>query len=279
MFLKLILIEFHYQKELVVEKNNRLNKVMTSIHQFFNLSSGFDSTLESFDKNYMKRIFTLAKEIFGNFDGGSCYIVDGEYIKFIYAEGLDIDVLNELKFKRKEFSFEMDRPIQHKISNDDIRRLIGENQLKAYTDSTPFIVESVYMGFYLSDGKLGGVSFDIFHGSEYRYTKQDLAVFESFQKTMNDLYKSSVLVKENQSLKNSVVMGLVRAINLYDNYTKGHCEDVSYVAREMMIGMREEFRYFQCANCDCLQIEEVPVNMDKFYPSNRRGWPTPILPP
>jgi trans-aconitate methyltransferase len=44
--------------------------------------------------------------------------------------------------------------------------------------------------------------------------------------------------------------------------------NTSYVAREMMIGMREEFRYFQCANCDCLQIEEVPVNMDKFYPSN-----------
>jgi len=44
--------------------------------------------------------------------------------------------------------------------------------------------------------------------------------------------------------------------------------NTSYVVREMMIGIREEFKYFQCANCECLQIEEVPENMDKFYPSN-----------
>ncbi len=44
--------------------------------------------------------------------------------------------------------------------------------------------------------------------------------------------------------------------------------NTSYVVREMMIGIREEFKYFQCANCECLQIEEVPQDMDKFYPFN-----------
>jgi len=164
-------------------------------------------------------------------------MVEGEYIKFVYTEGLDKDNLNDLKFKTSEFSFELDRPILHKISNEDIKRLVGAQQLQSYVDSNPVIIESVYMGFYLSDGKFGGVSFDIFYGNDYRYTKQDLEVFESFQKTMNDLYISSILVEENQSLKNSVVLGLVRAINLYDNYTKGHCEDVSYVAKEIAVRM------------------------------------------
>jgi len=41
-----------------------------------------------------------------------------------------------------------------------------------------------------------------------------------------------------------------------------------HVVSEMMIGMREEFHYFQCGNCECLQIEDVPSDMNKFYPSN-----------
>lgn len=39
-----------------------------------------------------------------------------------------------------------------------------------------------------------------------------------------------------------------------------------YTAREMMYGMRHEFIYFQCANCECLQIAEIPENLDVYYP-------------
>ena len=44
--------------------------------------------------------------------------------------------------------------------------------------------------------------------------------------------------------------------------------NTSYKVSEMMIGLREEFNYFQCSNCECLQILDVPNNMDKYYPSN-----------
>lgn len=40
-----------------------------------------------------------------------------------------------------------------------------------------------------------------------------------------------------------------------------------YVAREMMLGYRDEFEYFECATCGCLQIATIPENMDKYYPA------------
>lgn len=50
------------------------------------------------------------------------------------------------------------------------------------------------------------------------------------------------------------------------------CENQSgnkeYVIREMMFGLGEEFAYFECANCGCLQIVQVPAKMDKYYPPN-----------
>lgn len=38
-----------------------------------------------------------------------------------------------------------------------------------------------------------------------------------------------------------------------------------YTVREMMYGLRDEFDYFQCAKCQCLQIAEFPEDMSSYY--------------
>jgi 2-polyprenyl-3-methyl-5-hydroxy-6-metoxy-1,4-benzoquinol methylase len=41
-----------------------------------------------------------------------------------------------------------------------------------------------------------------------------------------------------------------------------------YILKEMMFGLREEFKYLECNNCQCLHIQEFPENMAKYYPEN-----------
>jgi SAM-dependent methyltransferase len=41
-----------------------------------------------------------------------------------------------------------------------------------------------------------------------------------------------------------------------------------FVVREMQMGLREEFPYFECGQCECLQIERIPENLSKYYPDN-----------
>ena len=43
-------------------------------------------------------------------------------------------------------------------------------------------------------------------------------------------------------------------------------ENRSYIAREMMFGFLDKFIYFQCSNCGCLQIHDIPLNISKYYP-------------
>lgn len=45
-------------------------------------------------------------------------------------------------------------------------------------------------------------------------------------------------------------------------------EHPEYDIREMAMATREVFHYFQCANCGCLQIEQVPDNLGDYYPSD-----------
>ena len=37
------------------------------------------------------------------------------------------------------------------------------------------------------------------------------------------------------------------------------------VVKEMMFGTKEEFEYYQCRNCEALQIKSVPNNIFKYY--------------
>ncbi|MEA5115714.1 MAG: class I SAM-dependent methyltransferase [Geobacteraceae bacterium] len=39
-----------------------------------------------------------------------------------------------------------------------------------------------------------------------------------------------------------------------------------HIAREMIFGLRDEFEYFQCSSCGCLQIREIPADLGKYYP-------------
>src|ERR1700693_1014151 len=38
-----------------------------------------------------------------------------------------------------------------------------------------------------------------------------------------------------------------------------------YIAREMMVGTREEFKYFECSKCGCLQLVTVPADLGRYY--------------
>src|SRR5581483_2549480 len=40
-----------------------------------------------------------------------------------------------------------------------------------------------------------------------------------------------------------------------------------FVVREMMFGTRESFAYRLCRQCGCLQIEQIPNDLQRHYPS------------
>jgi 2-polyprenyl-3-methyl-5-hydroxy-6-metoxy-1,4-benzoquinol methylase len=38
--------------------------------------------------------------------------------------------------------------------------------------------------------------------------------------------------------------------------------------KESMFGSKDEFVYFECSKCGCLQLGQIPRNIDNYYPSN-----------
>lgn len=41
-----------------------------------------------------------------------------------------------------------------------------------------------------------------------------------------------------------------------------------HLVKEMMLGTREKFLYWECASCGCLSLAEVPANLAQYYPDS-----------
>lgn len=54
-------------------------------------------------------------------------------------------------------------------------------------------------------------------------------------------------------------------------------ENKIYMVREMTFGTREEFKYFECSHCGCLQIKDIPPDMSKYYPDNYYSFSQPVI--
>lgn len=52
-------------------------------------------------------------------------------------------------------------------------------------------------------------------------------------------------------------------------------QNTAHVGREMMLGLRDEFVYIECARCGCLQLASPPQEMPKYYPSDYYSYANP----
>lgn len=53
---------------------------------------------------------------------------------------------------------------------------------------------------------------------------------------------------------------------------------VAFIVREMFFGSREEFSYFECAECSTIQIAAIPSDLARHYPSNYYSYAATVKP-
>jgi SAM-dependent methyltransferase len=46
----------------------------------------------------------------------------------------------------------------------------------------------------------------------------------------------------------------------------------THYAREMMLGLREEFSYIECVRCGCLALADIPTDLRRYYPPDYCGF-------
>ncbi|PAT02025.1 hypothetical protein CI105_03960 [Candidatus Izimaplasma bacterium ZiA1] len=212
-------------------KNIQLENLINSTNELLSMSDEIVSLKAKREDEYIKKIFRLALKLFTKIDYATCYIYDKKPV-FIDAFGYDLEYINSLSDNFKTFNYKFEKPYLRKNSEKEMELSLGKKIYEDYSQRSPVIKESIFISVFLKNGIVGGMSFDLDYYNPKGFTNSDLSQFDSFQKLMNSFYTINALNIKANNLKNDIVLALIKTLDLYDKYTKGHSEDVAYISRD-----------------------------------------------
>jgi len=229
---KMVIYNLSISNEQLKISKTRLEDLIFSTNSLLKLSDDLLEPDIKPDEEYLKTMFSIATSIFDNFDSASCYLRDGDHIKYLSGIGYDINVLNSLNFPPEDFQWDINNPLYIKDVDAKVAAQLKDHYV-TYNALYPKIKESLRIAISLEREVVGAMSFDIHETSGKIFNPLNFDTYKAFQKLMNSFYNINSLNHKNNSLKNDIVLSLIRTLELYDQYTGGHSEEVAYLAGQI----------------------------------------------
>lgn len=245
------------------QKSLELEAIFSSTYKFFNIGEQVLSKQLTLNEQYLKNMFDIAITIFQKYDAASCYIKKEGKIFFVDAIGYDLTELNKINLDYDKFTIDNDKTL-YLVDTDMIDPATLNLEYEPYYSKVSTVRESICIGIRMENDIAGGITLDLSKDSKEHYTKQDIKSLESFQKYMNAFYAQSITNVKNQNIISNVVHTLIATLELYDNYTGDHSEDVAILAVE--IGERMHLSKDQLTNLYwagiCHDIGKIGISQD-----------------
>lgn len=224
--------------EEIIAMNESLDESLLEIHE---LNARFIKLIELFsnrkklqygnEKEYLTDILETAIKVIPEADFGSVYKYEDEKVNFISTKGFDLKKLAELDLPAEPF-YNLNDDIEV-ISYAEIRslnkkHLTFDNYLKL--EKMNNIKEVMRMDLKMSGVRKIGLNLDIAAASSKEFSGNSLSIFKVFQNIASSFYT----IREYNNLQSSFIKELINSIikmlEMHDIYTKGHSENVAYLA-------------------------------------------------
>ncbi|MFW5892685.1 MAG: HD domain-containing phosphohydrolase [Bacillota bacterium] len=231
--LKLTIMQIEHSKSMQLRRQRRLNSLVDALQELFSFSR--HTTLRQDEmETEASRVFRLIARIIEDVDYGSCAVVEGDKVRFIDALGFDVDTLNHYDVSADDWVKNLDKPTRfvtndhaftlNSASADDLPKMIDNELVER-------IKESVFMSVRLSDTMTCELSFDIDQDSDATFTEDTMTYFEGLNILLNTFFEASLSTLDPSKQTNSMVVALLKAIDLFDPNTRTHSEHVALIAR------------------------------------------------
>lgn len=244
-------------------KSLELEAIFSSTYKFFDIGEQVLRKQLTLNEQYLKNMFDIAITIFQKYDAASCYIKKEGNIFFVDAKGYDLTELNKVNLAYDKFTIDNDKAL-YLVDTDMVDPATLNVEYEPYYSKVSTVRESICIGIRMENDIAGGITLDLNKDSKDQYTKEDIKSLQAFQKYMNAFYAQSITNVKNQNIISNVVHTLISTLELYDNYTGDHSEDVAILAVE--IGERMHLTKEQLTNLYwagiCHDIGKIGISQD-----------------
>lgn len=223
-----------------MEETNILNQRFVDMIEL--VSDMDDKTLLD-EKEFFSDLLKHAIEIVPEADYGKiCIINDNNQCEFIEAVGHNIKILEKIKIDKNLFFNKKSKIINHDNDYFFDTEQVKENK-KEILEALKPIKNSLYINIKVEGEIVGRLGVDIKRNSDKKFSETSKKVLESFSSLASSFFAFKRYDNLHSNFTKELITSIIKIMEMYDLYTKGHSENVaklaSAIAKEMNLSKQE----------------------------------------
>ncbi|WP_075780490.1 MULTISPECIES: HD domain-containing phosphohydrolase [unclassified Marinitoga] len=186
------------------------------------------------EKVFFDKLLESAIKIVPEADYGSIFLFnkDKNIWKIISAIGHDEKRLKHVVFDNKTFIYAKQVSVVENIVEKN-KGLLDDTKLQELADATKPISKSLLAPLKINNYVIGQIALDIsVKNGRKTFSNESMRLVEALSHLASAFVRLKQISKEEGRFHKNVVLTLVKALEYYDKYTKGHSERVAYYATE-----------------------------------------------
>ncbi len=222
---KYIDIIYNLRKQIIKKE-----KLLLYFDEFSDLLDNLIFNTNNGLENLIIKLFDLSSILMEEADYSSVYIFSENKVKYLKANGYDINVLNEAKIPKEEFYNDLIKESHIEI-NDKISNIFFPEKGFKSND----IAESIRIPLIIDNDFYGSMSFDIDNKSKRNYSEGSLSIMNSITKLIKIVLSLASKEFNEETYEKSMIKVLLNTLEIHDEYTTDHSDNVAIYARELGI--------------------------------------------
>ena len=178
------------------------------------------------EKDFLDLFLKKTMAIIDEADCGSIALIKNGKWQFISAIGHDLDILTQLNLKTKNINLKKSTEIVDGLY-DHYDQDFGKKDSEILRKAVKPFKQSLISPFYLEGEFFGNLSLDISKDNPKTFSEETKAVLNSISKIAASFLELKHSAKQKEEFQINIVLSLVKAIEYYDAYTRGHSERVA----------------------------------------------------
>ncbi|BBE30167.1 hypothetical protein OSSY52_03080 [Tepiditoga spiralis] len=230
------LSDLNTELESMYIKTEELN---TIFEKLISIISQINSNVH--EEEIFSDLLTLAIDIIPNADTGSIALLTDKF-EFVAAVGHNLKELQKIELKKEYMIKVKDITIIKDVNYKNIN-IMPKEVFEKFKKATKEISESLISPIYVGETYIGNLSVDILKGSNKHFGNDSKRIMKALS-----TISSSILTVKNYSkiqgkLHSQIIYSLIKILEIYDPYTKGHSEFVAKysfeVAKKLNLNMEK----------------------------------------
>lgn len=230
----------------IKEKNAKLDVIETKVKETYSelkhANERLKETLDKFEdmvfiagtlgvrdlneRDFLDLFLKKTLDIIDEADYGTISMIeDGEW-KFMATVGHDLNILSKLRLKAEKIHLKKTVEIVDGLY-DNYDKDFSPSDANLLRKAVKPFKQSLVLPFYIEGEFVGNLSLDIAKENSQVFSEDTKSMLNSISKIASSYLELKKSAKNKQEFQTNIVLSLVKAIEYYDPYTRGHSERVA----------------------------------------------------